>query len=358
MPYLRNLAALWTIEPALAAAVESLHPTPGYDLQPSNAAQTVSVPGPSAGVDVLLHSRYRPIDEAVRLVEAAGPDKSVFFYCYGFGLGYHVESLFDAASDEAIFCVLEPDLRLIRTALESRDLSRLIESRRFIYLTRLDKGELMVKLTPHSAMIGVGVGELVHPASMEILRPEFHQQMRQWIEDYSSFSRTSLNTVVLNSRRTAENYPRNLGWYAAAPGLGRLHNRHHKQPAIIVSAGPSLRKNKHLLAGLRDKAVIIAVQTTLQPLLEMGVEPHYATSLDYHDICTQFYEKLPERCARNWLPSRRLTGDHADVSGAGFVAGKQLRRIGAARTEAWQTRTDRRRDCGSPGVLSGRASGA
>jgi hypothetical protein len=293
VPYLRNLAALWTIEPALAAAIESLHPTPGYDLQPSKSGvPTVSVPGPS-GAEVLLHSRYRPIDEALKLVEAAQPDKSVFFYCYGFGLGYQVESLFDAASDEALFCVLEPDLRLIRTALESRDLSRLIESRRFIFLTRLDKGELMVKLTPHSAMIGVGVGELVHPASMEVA-PEFHQQMRQWIEEFSSFSRTSLNTVVLNSRRTAENISRNLGWYAAAPGLGRLHNRHHKQPAIIVSAGPSLRKNKHLLAGLRDKAVIIAVQTTLQPLLEMGVEPHYATSLDYHEICTRFYEKLPE----------------------------------------------------------------
>ena len=291
-PYLKNLAALWTVEPALAAAIESLHPQPIYPLQASKSGVPTASVTSRAGAEVLLHSRYRPVDEAAKLVEASKPESSVFFYCYGFGLGYHVEALFDAASDEAIFCLLEPDLRLLRTAMEARDLSRLIESRRFIYLTQLDKGELMVKLTPHSAMIGVGVGELVHPASLEVA-PDFHQQMRQWIEEFASFSRTSLNTVVLNSRRTAENISRNLGWYAAAPGLGRLHNRHHKEPAIIVSAGPSLRKNKHLLAGLRDKAVIIAVQTTLQPLLEMGVEPHYATSLDYHDICTRFYEKLP-----------------------------------------------------------------
>ena len=61
VPYLRNLAALWTVDPALAAAIESLHPTPGYDLKPSKSgAPTVSVLGPS-GADVLLHSRYRPI---------------------------------------------------------------------------------------------------------------------------------------------------------------------------------------------------------------------------------------------------------------------------------------------------------
>ncbi|MGA2500719.1 MAG: 6-hydroxymethylpterin diphosphokinase MptE-like protein, partial [Tepidisphaeraceae bacterium] len=34
---------------------------------------------------------------------------------------------------------------------------------------------------------------------------------------------------------------------------------------------------------------------TLQPLVEMGIEPNYATNLDYHDICTRFFEKLPKQ---------------------------------------------------------------
>ena len=41
--------------------------------------------------------------------------------------------------------------------------------------------------------------------------------------------------------------------------------------------------------------MIVAVQTTLKPLLEMGVEPDFVTSLDYHDICTRFFENLPEK---------------------------------------------------------------
>jgi hypothetical protein len=39
--------------------------------------------------------------------------------------------------------------------------------------------------------------------------------------------------------------------------------------------------------------VFIAVQTILQPLIEMGIEPQFVTSLDYHDISTRYYEKLP-----------------------------------------------------------------
>ena len=117
--------------------------------------------------------------------------------------------------------------------------------------------------------------------------------MAIWIEELKSFGQTSLNTLILNGRRTAENITRNIGWYAASGGVERLHHRYRGRPAVIVSAGPSLRKNKHLLPEAAGKAVIIAVQTTLQPLLDMGIEPHFVTSLDYHDICTRFFEKLP-----------------------------------------------------------------
>jgi len=31
-----------------------------------------------------------------------------------------------------------------------------------------------------------------------------------------------------------------------------------------------------------------------QAMLEMGIEPDFVTSLDYHDICTRFFENLPK----------------------------------------------------------------
>ncbi|HSZ57356.1 MAG TPA: 6-hydroxymethylpterin diphosphokinase MptE-like protein [Tepidisphaeraceae bacterium] len=293
-PLLKNLSALWTIDPNLAAAIEQLHPRNSYPVQGSKSGPpTVSVPT-ADGRMVLLHSRHEPVEEAKKLADALKFAGSVAFYIFGFGLGYHIEQLFEKSSDEAIFCIFEPDLLLLRTAFEHRDLSRLIESRRLMFFTKPDKADLLLRLTPHSALISVGAARIEHAASMQVAG-EFHRQMQTWLDEFSSFSRTSLNTVVLNSRRTAENISCNLGWYVATPGLSRLAERYRQKPAVIVSAGPSLRKNKHLLKGLEDRAVIIAVQTTLQPLLGMGIEPHFVTSLDYHEICTRFFEKLPPR---------------------------------------------------------------
>src|SRR5690606_30118257 len=65
-------------------------------------------------------------------------------------------------------------------------------------------------------------------------------------------------------------------------------------PAVVVSAGPSLRRNMKLLAepGVRDRVVIIAVQTVLKPLLAAGIKPHFVTALDFHEISKRFYEGL------------------------------------------------------------------
>ena len=291
-PLVKNLAALWTVDPALAEAIEALHPQPPYLVQLSKSGlPTVSVTTPS-GTAVALHSRYQPLEEAQRLIKQIEIANRLAFYVFGFGLGYHVELLFKAAGKEALFFIFEPDLLLLRTAMECRDLSELIESRRLHFFHRLEKGDLLNRLTPHTALISVGAEQVVHPPSMEVAG-EFHRQMQTWIGEYDSFGKTSLNTVVLNSRKTAQNVARNFAWYLATPPLARLHDRYKGRPAVIVSAGPSIRKNKHLLPKLKGHAVLIATQTMLRPMLEMGVEPDFVTSLDYHDICTRFFENLP-----------------------------------------------------------------
>jgi hypothetical protein len=145
---------------------------------------------------------------------------------------------------------------------------------------------------PHAPALVLGFESITHAPSLR-LQPVFHQELRKLLEEFNSYCHTTITTLILNSKRTAENVANNLPWYVASPSVSRLKDHYKGSPAIIVSAGPSLRKNKHLLKGAQGKAVLIAVQTTLQPLLEMGVEPNFVTSLDYHDICARFFEKLP-----------------------------------------------------------------
>src|SRR5687768_5087717 len=291
-PYLKNLAALWSVDPQLAAAIEETDDAAAYRTEPSKSGEPTIAIATRDGRTIQLHSRYRPIDEAKQLIDPLPLDEASAFCVYGLGLGYHVEQLFDRSADEALICVFEPDLRVFRAALESRDYSRVITSGRVQWFWRDDKADLFTRLTPHQPLVTLGLKRVRHPPSVQ-LHLEFHAQAEAWVAEFEAYARTTVSTLVINSRRTAENVAANLPWYVATPSLSRLHNAYQKKPAIIVSAGPSLRKNKNLLTDAQGRAVIIAVQTTLQPLLENGVEPHFVTSLDYHDICTRFFEKLP-----------------------------------------------------------------
>jgi hypothetical protein len=292
-PYLKNMAALWAVNPKLAEEIEALEGQPSYSIEPSKSGEPTLFIPTADDRRIYFHSKHRPLEEAQRLVDPIDAQSHVFYHVHGLGLGYHLELLFDRAGDEAVFCLFEPDLVLLRTAFESRDLSRIIDSRRVHFFWKLDKADLFVRLMPQTAMVTLGTQTICHAASMQ-RQGEFHEQMQAWLAEFASFCKTNMNTLVLNGRRTLENIARNLGWYAAAPSMSRLKDRYKNFPAVIVSAGPSLRKNKHLLKEMVGKAAIIAVQTTLQPLLELGIEPDFVTALDYHDICTRFFEKLPK----------------------------------------------------------------
>jgi hypothetical protein len=305
-PLVANLAALWATEPRLAEAIESLDDSAAYTLESSRSGPSTVNVRTAEGHSVYLHSRFEPAKESEHLIATIDIGSNACFYVLGLGLGYHLSLLFERASSEAIFCIFEPDLRMIRTALEARDLSEVISSPRVMWFWTGDKSGLFRRLTPHTALISVGSETVVHGPSSR-LHEKFFAQVHTWLAEYASFTKTNMNTLLHNSEQTARNIATNIGWYAAASGIGRLHDRHKAKPAVIVSAGPSLAKNKHLLKGLEENAVIIAVQTTLKPLLEMGIEPHYVTSLDYHEICTRFFERLPQKIRTELIAEPKAT---------------------------------------------------
>jgi len=304
-PLVANLAALWTCEPGLAAAIEELGDVT-IEIEPSKSGPATACRMTTGGKRIYLHSRYQPLDEAARLIDTVGAAEHVAFYVLGFGMGYHVQNLFDRASSEAIICVFEPDLEILRAGLSHRDYSKLILSGRVWFFWTLDKPGLFSRLTPQAAMMSMGFQGVVHGPSLQ-LNPQFYGQVQTWLSEFADFSRTNITTLVLNSKRTSENIARNVGWYVAAASLDRLGGRYRKCPAVIVSAGPSLRKNVGQLKDLAGRAVVIAVQTTLQPLLEMGIEPHFVTSLDYHEICSRFFEKLPGRLKTELVAEAKAT---------------------------------------------------
>jgi hypothetical protein len=228
-------------------------------------------------------------------------------FVYGLGMGHHVKALFERLGGSINLYVFEPSPAVVRAALQHVDLSAIIGSGRLRIIVDMDRGRLVELFTPMSATISAGLLELEHAPSVAAW-PEHFEQVRQTAQDLKSYCSTAINTLLHNGRRTVENLLTNLPRYVTEPSVQRLAGVGRGKPAIVVAAGPSLRKNIHKLRALRDRAYIIAVQTTLKPLLDHGIEPDFVTALDYHDISRRFYENLPEGVTTELVADPKVAG--------------------------------------------------
>ena len=284
--YLRNLAALYRVNPTLAARLES---TPFGDcptLEAARAGGWTARARTDDGREVYLHSRYNPRDEADKLVAEAAAENPTFVL-RGVGLGY-VAAAIAARYRQPLMLVCEDDLALLKAALCVQDLSSSLNSQRLLLLTSADRRELHALLHRFTADFVTGVTFLALPYAGRC-RVEFQRQASAALADFASTARMHMLTLLRTSQTTFRNVAFNLRRHLESPGAGPLAGRGRGYPAIVVAAGPSLARNIQQLPAVRDRAVIIAVQTVLKPLLAAGCVPHFVTSLDFHEISTEFF---------------------------------------------------------------------
>jgi len=291
--FLHNMAALWRADPELAIRLDEIPDQDRLPVEPTRSGDwTAAVTGPT-GQKVYLHSRYDPPAEARKLIDAVELDKHYCFVVTGFGLGYHVRELCQRLRGESFAVVFEPSARLLATALSCVDLADAIGSRRLVVLTDTDKARLHARLTPHNAVMMLGMQFVAHPPSERVNAPD-HAGLRGAITDYVSYARTTMVTLVHNAQVTCRNIAYNLPTYLATPPVDILKDRFAGLPAIVVAAGPSLWKNVDLLGRAKGRAILCAVQTTLKPLLERGIVPDFVTSLDFHEMSCRFFQGIED----------------------------------------------------------------
>src|SRR5262249_10320613 len=148
-----------------------------------------------------------------------------------------------------------------------------------------DTGAIAAAASGIEAILAAGTTLVDHPPSTARLAPTA-DRFAQNFTTVMKAVRTNVVTTLVQVDASVRNVLLNLPWYAPAPAIPALKAACKGKPAVVVPAGPSLRRNIDLLArpGVRDRVVIVAVQTVLKTLLAKGIKPHFVTALDYHEI--------------------------------------------------------------------------
>jgi hypothetical protein len=270
----RNLVALGLSPEALRET------TPGaWRIDVDGDAVTAAWMANDAGGWMRLHSARDPLQEARDLVETTLPDVSrrQAVLLLGAGLGFAADAI-EAIAPDTIVLVAEPSATLAVGFLSRRD-----------WTARIAAGRLCVFVGPDYAATGPAprVLETCDGPVPVIVQPLMRQRHAGLLVD----AHAKVERLRFGWRANAEARARFAGPYlrntlanlpalAAGADVAALSGCAAGRPVFVVAAGPSLDADVAGLAALRDRALLISVDTAVAPLQRHGIVPDLVVSVD------------------------------------------------------------------------------
>lgn len=219
-----------------------------------------------------LHSAYDPAKEAAKAIEGFSPGRASIIIVCGLGLGYHLREIRRAYPSLKII-VLEKDREVIELAEQfNPDALREI----VLITAAIDIPDALENIEMASFR---GAAVFRHRPSYLLYR-DFYDALERDVHQYFSSRLSDMLTRFEFAERWVGNILDNAHHLFTSIPVKSLFGKFRGMAGIIVSAGPSLRKNVSLLKEAKDKALIVCVDTALKILEKNGVAPHIVMTLD------------------------------------------------------------------------------
>lgn len=236
---------------------------------------------------VHLYSNYDLDTEIVRWMEDLQEEGNVCIL--GFGLGYHIKALLKTKIKKII--VVEPDMNLFLAALTIIDLQELIHEKITI-LVGDDYKDISAAIFHYN---NEGMIDGVVFKAWNSYRYIYNDLWNEVKEDFKAKAilfGNNIATKVTFAKDWLTNITKNLKEYPNSAFVEDYLKHFEGTPAVIVGAGPSLKKNIHLLNEIKDKALIFGVGSAVTILQKNNIKPHFMVGIDGSQEESEIFKKI------------------------------------------------------------------
>jgi hypothetical protein len=204
----------------------------------------------------------------------------------GFGLGYAAQALAELDPDRPVI-IVEKRLKLLRKAFELRDLSRLLSRPGVAYIPG-GTGEVVINaLSVFEKITGERrIPHVMRNRTLTALDEEWYAAAEGRVRTWAMRDDVNRATLHKFGKRWINNLSRNMGFIRDLPGISSLaglaasDDSSPALPVFLAAAGPGLDGIASLLPEIRQRCIMVAVDTSLRFLLRNGVDPDFVMVVD------------------------------------------------------------------------------
>lgn len=283
--YLKNLKVIEKRYPNIAREIKK---------RKSSNLYLIKKTGPDKQVNLFLNSlsnyyyeQIDPLGSTTKYLSTLDTINAQITVLLGFGLGYEMSSFITNFSKESrtkAILVVEKDIEVFKAAITYVDFTRFLADENIEFLVGIEEDQLFTHMVEffkknYKFRYAKAIKPIYHPSSL-LLNKSYYLNALKKMREAAVYQINFYGNSPEDSLIGIDNMLENLQEIIENPGIKLLKNKFKGKPAVVVSTGPSLNKNKHLLKEIQDKALIICPDASLRILLDIGVKPHLVTSLE------------------------------------------------------------------------------
>lgn len=216
----------------------------------------------------------------------------------GFGLGYHVRDYAQTLSSRTRdVLIVEPNLDLFVSALKITDWTKLFSDERFEFLVGIDEENLL----PAAKSYLLNRERLIYSDQ----RSDF--ELPNQDEAAKQYHKSFQKALTIASEQVSDSYLirgednfiglhnllQNITKQAPLKTFYSLKNQFKDQKAIVIGAGPSLKKQLAELKAAEDKFVLFCTDAALKSVIAAGITPHFVVLSERVHRQKYLFEGLP-----------------------------------------------------------------
>ena len=238
--------------------------------------------------NVRLNSSYYPLQEAniwakqfsTKVVGRAHR----IIYLFGLSNGYYVKELLKIIEKNETVIIYEPMKEMFLYAMDNFDLMEIITNPNvFIFVEGINSTQLKDFVEQSGTTMVYGDGTFINLPYYDQLFKNMYEWFKELYTQKWITAMVDRNTAIAFGKEWANATVDNLACALESDTIEGYRGIIPQDiPVIVVAAGPSLELNVDVLKKAKDRAVILAVDTSLSCLYEHGIEPDFAVTLDVH----------------------------------------------------------------------------